>query len=104
MNPYLFPPRNLLVPTDMGPVSKSALKYARFFHERFGSKVTVLHAEHLEFPPYFLGGQLGDLKPDLIVMGAERKKSKLGERFSSTTAGIMQIAARPLLVVPRSFQ
>jgi hypothetical protein len=52
--PYLFPPKNILVPTDMGPASKSALRYARFFHERFGSKVTVLHAEHLELPPYFL--------------------------------------------------
>ena len=126
----LFLPRNILVPTDLGPVSTSALKYARFFHERFGSRVSVLYAEHLELPPYFSSGQLvdeqiqktcrveeirfhgtaartiadasNDVKPDLIVMGAERKKSKLGEIFSSTTSGVMQIAVGPLLVVPKS--
>ncbi len=63
--PYLFPPRNILIPTDMGTASKSALKYARFFHDRFGSRVSVLHAEHLEFPPYFSSGQLGELKREL---------------------------------------
>jgi len=45
-----------------------------------------------------------DLKPDLIVRGAERKRSKFGEMFSSTTTGVMQIAVGPLLVVPRSIQ
>ena len=64
----LFPPRNILVPTDLGPVSKSALKYARFFHDRFGSRVYVLHAEHLKLPPYFSSGQLGDLKRELIKL------------------------------------
>ncbi len=49
----------------MGTASKSALKYARFFHDRFGSRVSVLHAEHLEFPPYFSSGQLGELKREL---------------------------------------
>ena len=70
--PYLFPPRNILVPTDMGTASKSALRYARFLHDRFGSRVSVLHAEHLDLPPYFLGGQFGDLKRELkkLIRGA----------------------------------
>ncbi len=63
--PFLFPPRNILVPTDLGTASKSALRYARFFHERFGSKVSVLHAEHLDLPPYFSSGQVGELKREI---------------------------------------
>lgn len=63
--PFLFPPRNILVPTDLGTASKSALRYARFFHERFGSKVSVLHAEHLDLPPYFSSGQVRELKREI---------------------------------------
>jgi nucleotide-binding universal stress UspA family protein len=60
-----FPPQKVLVPTDMGTASRSALQYARFFHERFGTKVSVLHAEHMELPPYFSSAQLGDLKREI---------------------------------------
>jgi hypothetical protein len=55
---YHFPPGNILVPTDLGGASGSALKYARYLHQRFGSSVSVLHAEHLELPTYFSSGQL----------------------------------------------
>ncbi len=73
MNPSdVFPPRNILVPTDMGAASRSAAKSS------------------------------GDLRADLIVMGAERKTSEPGEIFSSTTTGVMQLAIVPLLVVPRN--
>jgi nucleotide-binding universal stress UspA family protein len=66
MNPfYSFPPKTILVPTDMGTASASALKYARLFHERFGSNVSVLHAEQLELPAYFSSSQLEDLKREL---------------------------------------
>jgi hypothetical protein len=57
MNPQ-FPPRKILVPTDLGIESESALKYARYFHERFGSGVLVLHAHNFELPPYFSSGKL----------------------------------------------
>jgi nucleotide-binding universal stress UspA family protein len=82
MNPqYSFPPRNILVPTDMGAASRSALKYARFLHERFAAGVSVLHAEHLELPPYFSSGQLGELKRELRRLARSavdyvRKESK----------------------------
>ncbi len=62
---YSFPPRRILAPTDMSAASKSALQYARCFHERFGSAVSVLHAHHLDLPPYFSSGQLRDLKREL---------------------------------------
>jgi nucleotide-binding universal stress UspA family protein len=74
MNPrHSFPPQTILVPTDLGPASKSALQYARFFHERFGTAVSILHAEHIELPPYFSSAQLGDLKRDLKKMTRNAK-------------------------------
>ncbi len=96
--PYLFPPRNILVPTDMGPVSRSALKYARFFHERFGSKVTVLHAEHLELPPYFLGGQLGDLKRELkkLIRGATEYVQKDSQSVLGFLPDVRVVESMPI--------
>ena len=43
-----------------------------------------------------------DSKSDLLVIGAESKASKLGELFSSTTTGVMQLAIGPLLIAPRN--
>jgi nucleotide-binding universal stress UspA family protein len=56
-----FPPREVLAPTDLSEISKAALGYARLFHQRFGSRVTVLHAESLEAPPYFTRDQADEL-------------------------------------------
>jgi nucleotide-binding universal stress UspA family protein len=96
--PYLFPPRNILVPTDMGPASKSALKYARFFHERLGSKVTVLHAEHLDLPPYFLGGQLGDLKRELkkLIRGATEYVQKESQSALGFLPDVRVVESMPI--------
>jgi len=71
---YPFPPRKILVPTDLGVESESALKYARYFHERFGSKVLVLHAHNIELPPYFSSGQLKDMKRQLKKLGEAAAK------------------------------
>jgi nucleotide-binding universal stress UspA family protein len=66
MNPqHVFPPRRVLVPSDMSAASESALKYARYLRERFGSEIRVLHAHNFEMPPYFSSGQLADLKREL---------------------------------------
>jgi nucleotide-binding universal stress UspA family protein len=66
MNPqHIFPPRRVLVPTDMSVASEAALKYARYLHESFGSEIRVLHAHDFELPPYFSSGQLADLKREL---------------------------------------
>jgi nucleotide-binding universal stress UspA family protein len=78
---YPFPPRKILVPADMSPASRTALQYARFFHDRFGSAALVLHAHHLDLPPYFSSGQLQDLKRELkkLAKAAEdyvRKESE----------------------------
>ncbi len=56
-----FPPREVLAPTDLSGISNAALAYARLFRERFGSRITVLHAESLEAPPYFTRDQAEEL-------------------------------------------
>jgi nucleotide-binding universal stress UspA family protein len=81
---HLFPPRTILVPTDLGPASKSALQYARFFHAQFGTAVSVLHVEHVELPPYFSSAQLGDLKREL-------------KRLSRNVSDIVMKASEPVL-------
>jgi nucleotide-binding universal stress UspA family protein len=62
---HIFPPKKILVPTDMGPASRSALQYAKLFHERFGTAVSVVHAGHIELPAYFSIAQLGDMKREV---------------------------------------
>jgi nucleotide-binding universal stress UspA family protein len=90
---HAFPPRKILVPIDMGEVSESTLKYARYFLERFGSGLIVLHAHHFELPPYFSSGQLEDFKRELRKMGRGAKEyirkyseSILGSRPDIKTA------------------
>lgn len=71
---HTFPPKKILVPTDLSTASESALKYARYFNKHFRSEVIVLHAHHFELPPYFSSSQINDLKRELKRLGraAER--------------------------------
>lgn len=39
----------ILVPTDMSAFSDLALRYALYFNERLGSKITLLHAEEISW-------------------------------------------------------
>jgi nucleotide-binding universal stress UspA family protein len=71
----------------MGASSRSALKYARFFHERFGTGVSVLHAEHLDLPPYFSSGQLAELKRGLKKMA--RAAREYVQKESESTLGFL---------------
>jgi nucleotide-binding universal stress UspA family protein len=84
---YSFPPRKILVPTDMGAASQSALQYARFLHERFETAVSVLHAEHIELPPYFSNAQLGDLKRELKKLS--RNTAEYVKKDSESVLGFL---------------
>ncbi len=83
--PYEFPPRKILVPTDLSAASESALRYARYFHDRLGSDVLVLHAHQLDLPPYFSSGQLDTLKGELKRL--ERVAEDHVRRQSEPTLG-----------------
>jgi nucleotide-binding universal stress UspA family protein len=65
MRTFCYPPRKVLVPTDLSPTSDSALAYARHLHQTHGTAVHVLHAEHFDLPPYFSSGQLDALRREL---------------------------------------
>lgn len=65
MSKHSFPPHKILVPTDFGPASTIALGFARVIHEKFGTPVGVLHAYHLDAPPYFSSGQIETLKREI---------------------------------------
>jgi nucleotide-binding universal stress UspA family protein len=107
MNPaYTFPPRTILVPTDLGPASKAALQYARFFHKNFGSAVAVLHAHHFELPPYFSSGQMGELKRELkkLAQAAEEYVRKESERILGFSPRIQVVENRPIEAILESSQ
>lgn len=52
-----FPPRRILCPVDLSELSSLALKYAAAGARAFDAELTVLHALHLELPPYFTQAQ-----------------------------------------------
>ncbi len=75
MTSRVFPPRKILVPTDLSPTSLPALLFARVLHKQFGSRLHVLHAQHFDLPPYFASGQLQGLKQEL------KKSAKVAAEF-----------------------
>jgi nucleotide-binding universal stress UspA family protein len=101
---YSFPPRKISVPTDMGTASRSAFQYARFLDEQIQKTCSVKEISFHGNAAKTIAEASNDLKSDLLVMGAERKASKFGEFFSSTTTGVMQLAIGPLLVIPRGIE
>jgi len=66
---HKFPPRRILVPSDLSAASSVALAFARVLQDRFEASVHVLHAQHFDLPPYFSSGQMDNLTHEL-------KKSK----------------------------
>jgi nucleotide-binding universal stress UspA family protein len=129
-DPPQIPIQTILCPMSPSETGKQALEYAVQVTKEFNARLVVLHVveqgeepltcplvdeqikrtcrvEEIKFhgsAARTIAEASNDFKTDLIVMGAERKASRLGEIFSSTTAGIMQLAIGPLLVVPRSVQ
>ncbi len=62
---HIFPPLTILVPTDLSPTSVQAFHFARVWHRQFGGAIHVVHAQHLELPPYFSTGQIQTFKREL---------------------------------------
>jgi len=121
-------PRHILCPFAPTASGYAAIDYAVRITREFNSALTVIHAAEpgstpLECPlvaeplrgqcrmeevvrPGDAGsviiGAVQEKKPDLIVIGSDRRQSALGLFFSSTTQKVMQAATVPILVVPRS--
>jgi len=122
------PLQHILCPVSFSGVGREALEYATAIAEAGKLQLTVLHSveegdkpldcslvpddvrgrcsvEELTYHGDAAGSILTaarEIKPDMIVMGAERKSSVFGGFFSTTTERVMQWAEAPLLVVPRS--
>jgi nucleotide-binding universal stress UspA family protein len=119
---------HVLCPVSFTDWGREALEYAIAIAESGKLRLTVIHAledgdkpldcslvpeevrqqcriEEITYPgdaAKVILNAVNELKPDLIVMGAEQKLSMFGELFSSTTERVMQWAEAPLLVVPKS--
>jgi nucleotide-binding universal stress UspA family protein len=86
------PPR-ILVAVDFGEASASALWVAAGLAARAGGRVSVLHAETLEAPPYFTPGQLDALERD-------RRAARAGaEAFTREFAAAHGLAGAEAIVV-----
>src|SRR6516164_9406950 len=59
-----FAPRFILCPIDLSSASAIVLGWARLFAETYDARVTVLHADWLEYPPYFLASQTEELSAE----------------------------------------
>jgi hypothetical protein len=92
---FEFPPRKIVVPVAVGGASVRALEWARLLKEQFGTAVRL----HGSAAATILD-EVKAHRPDMIVMGAERKSGALGVLFGNTTEIVMQLAEAPLLVVP----
>jgi nucleotide-binding universal stress UspA family protein len=116
----------ILCPVTAGDVSRRALEYGVSIAAAAHAHLRVIHVvEKVAGPPpcSFVDDELKtkceteevqlqgnaaatiladvhEHRPDLIVMGAERRSSTLGGLFSNTTETVMQRAEAPLLVVP----
>ncbi len=98
MTTRMFPPQRILVPTDFGSASHVAMKFAKMLHEQFGAKVDVLHACHLDLPPYFSSGQVEGLKREMgkAKHSAEDYIRKENSAILGFEAGIVVVNRLPL--------
>ncbi len=65
MNTPLFPPDRILVPTDFGAPSRTAMGFARILREAFGAHVDAVHAVQIDLPPYFTSDQVETLRREI---------------------------------------
>jgi nucleotide-binding universal stress UspA family protein len=122
--------KRIFCPVNQTEVSQIALQYAAQISKANKGHLTVLHVAEkpdLQLDCPLVGDEVrrecaveemivkgnaskeilekaGQVQPDLIVMGAERKSGVWGELFSSTTESVMQSASVPVLVVPKTEQ
>jgi len=54
-------PRLILCPVDLSPASPTVLGWARLFAKTYNAKIEVVHADWMEYPPYFLPSQTEEL-------------------------------------------
>lgn len=106
---HVFPPRNILVPTDLKATSIPAFHFAKVVHSQFGGSVHVMHAMHFDPPPYFSIGQIQDLTQEFkkAVQAAQdyvRKESLGLLGFESNTLIIENAPVEGILETSRALE
>ncbi|MGE3842801.1 MAG: universal stress protein [Vicinamibacterales bacterium] len=76
--------RHLVVGVDFGPASALAVHIAAKFVEAFGGRLTVLHAETVDVPPYFTRDQLDVVERE--VRTARRQAVEAVRQFAAPHA------------------
>jgi nucleotide-binding universal stress UspA family protein len=77
-----FAPKSVLCPVDLSSASPDVLRWASLFAETYHAKLEVLHADWLDYPPYFLPSQVaewgaeakhhrGALNEDLVTLARD---------------------------------
>ena len=65
-----FAPTSILAAVDFGDASAAAVALAGVLAERYGSALTVFHAETMEMPPYFTDDQIETLHAERLAARA----------------------------------
>lgn len=76
--------RHLIVGVDFSPASAHAVQIATMFAEKFGGRLTVLHAETVDVPPYFTRDQLDVVERE--VRAARRQAAEAVRQFAAPHA------------------
>jgi len=118
---------SILCPVSCSETGLQALEYATAVAKAEKARLAVLHSvESTQIPPelrlacertrkqveleeLIVRGEpakaileaVHQRSPDLVIMGAERRVTAMGEIFSSTTERVMRHTIAPILVVPR---
>lgn len=88
-----FAVEKILVPTDLSEPSNAALAYARLFVDRFGSAVTVLHAEQIEVPPYFTSSQM-----ERLVAERQTKRKEAADYVRKEASRLLGVTPETIVV------
>jgi nucleotide-binding universal stress UspA family protein len=86
MNPFVI--TSILAPTDLSDSSIPALRYARFFADRFAAKLTVVHVDPLVYPLEVAGPF-----DELYINTSPEHQARLRAEVEQQTGAIM--AGRP---------
>jgi nucleotide-binding universal stress UspA family protein len=82
---WSYPPRRILVAVDFGEPSSAAVRLAGELARRFDARLTAVHAETFEAPPYFTSGQVRTIERQR--RSARREAGRYLETHASKLAG-----------------
>ena len=76
--------RQILFPTDLSAASEAAFPHARLVAERFGARLTIVHAVEIPWPVFAREG--AEHEAELVARWAGKARTAIDERFPSPAA------------------